>query len=105
WKRFHDEELNVFVDSTYQRLDAFSHHFPASVKQYFPYMKQQNWLYNYQFELGFRKSLEGLDRRSSNPTEMHKAVEVYRENKSEFLKEFEEFIADAERMVQLLLMA
>lgn len=99
WKQFHDEELGTFTESVYQRLEAMSHHFPTQVERYFPYMKQQNWLYNYQFEWGFRKSLEGLDRRSSNPTEMHKAVEVYQKYDEEFLREFEQFIADATNMV------
>ncbi len=99
WKQFHDEELGMFTESVYQRLQAMSHHFPTQVERYFPYMKQQNWLYNYQFEWGFRKSLEGLDRRSSNPTEMHKAVEVYQKYDDEFLREFEQFIADATKMV------
>lgn len=99
WNQFHNEELGDFTQSVYQRLDGLSHHFPEPVERYFPYMKQQNWLYNYQFEWGFRKSLEGLDRRSANPTEMHRSVEIYKEFKSEFDKEFQQFIADAKKMV------
>ena len=99
WQQFHAEDLNGFTASVYQRLEALSHHFPPQVERYFPYMKQQNWLYNYQFEWGFRKSLEGLDRRSSNPTEMHKAVQVFKQHDDLFLNEFERFIADAAEMV------
>lgn len=99
WQRFHHESLDEFTQTTYQRLQSLSHHFPKQVERYFPYMKQQNWLFNYQFEWGFRKSLEGLDRRSSNPTEMHRAVEVYQQHESKFLVEFEAFIADIEREV------
>ena len=99
WQQFHDVELNTYTDSVYQRLEARSHHFPPHVQRYFPYMKQQNWLYNYQFEWGFRKSLEGLDRRSSNPTEMHRAVEVYQQHQHKFLSEFQQFISDAQKMV------
>ncbi|MFM1876013.1 MAG: hypothetical protein RL266_1750 [Bacteroidota bacterium] len=95
WDTFHNEELGVFTQSVYQRLQALSAYFPTPVQQFFPYMKQQDWLYNYQFEWGFRKSLEGLDKRSSNPTEMHKAVEVYQLNKNEFFDEFSSFIAEA----------
>lgn len=94
WSHFHQEDLDKFVKKTYQRLDAQSHHFPESVQRYFPYMKEQNWLYNYQFEWGFRKSLEGLDRRSVNPTEMYRSVEVFLEFQEEFLLEFREFIED-----------
>ncbi len=99
WKQFHDEELGHFTNEVYGRLEKLSHHFPAPVQRYFPYMKQQNWLYNYRFEWGFQKSLEGLDRRSANPTEMYRAVEVYQQHRTEFQNEFESFIADAENMV------
>lgn len=99
WKQFHDDDLKLFVDDVYQRLELNSQHFPKRVEQFFPYMKTQNWLYNYQFEWGFKKSLEGLDRRSAVDTQMVNAVEVYRENQLEFLEEFGQFISDAKQMV------
>ena len=100
WNKFHNHELGSFVNEVYQRLESHSQHFPANVERFFPYMKQQNWLYNYQFEWGFRKSLEGLDRRSAIDTQMVTSVEIYRENQPEFLQEFQEFIAEAKEMVQ-----
>lgn len=99
WQQFHSEDLGAFADSVYQRLESNSEHFPIPVKRYFPYMKEQNWLYNYQFAWGFRKSLEGLDKRSSNPTEMVKAVEVFQLNEAEFLEEFAAFINEISQMV------
>lgn len=100
WLEFHEENLHDFTQSVYQRLEALSDHFPTQVQRYFPYMREQNWLYNYQFEWGFRKSLEGLDRRSSNPTQMHLALDVYKEFDDQFRAEFQGFISDAETMVQ-----
>lgn len=98
WNEFHADELDKVTQSVYQRLEAQSLHFPTSVKHYFPYMKQQNWLYNYQFEWGILKTLEGLDRRSANETQMHLALDVYKESEAEFLAEFREFAADAKEM-------
>jgi len=98
WTEFHTLELNDLAQSVYQRLEAQSNHFPAPVKRYFPYMQEQNWLYNYQFEWGILKALEGLDRRSANETQMHLALDVYKESEAEFLAEFREFIADAQQM-------
>lgn len=98
WAEFHPDKLEVLTQSTYQRLEAQSAHFPPQVNHYFPYMKEQNWLYNYQFEWGVLKSLEGLDRRSANDTQMHLALNVYKESEAEFLAEFREFIADAQKM-------
>jgi acyl carrier protein phosphodiesterase len=98
WKEFHGEDLGALAHSVYQRLEAQSNHFPAPVKRYFPYMQEQNWLYNYQFEWGILKALEGLDRRSANETQMHLALDVYKESEAEFLAEFREFITDAQQM-------
>jgi acyl carrier protein phosphodiesterase len=98
WGDFHAEPLDGFTHSVLQRLEARQAEFPERVRQYFPYMKLQNWLYNYRSELGLLKSLQGLDRRSAAQTEMHRALDVYLVNQEVFLEEFEHFIADAQRM-------
>lgn len=100
WANFHPERLDVFVDEVYEKLSVHNHHFPQRVIQFFPFMKQQNWLYNYQFEWGLRKSLEGLDRRTSIETKMHLALDVFKENSDAFTAEFEQFIQDAQKMVE-----
>ena len=92
--------MNEFVDRVYTRLEAKSEDFPENVKRYFPYMKTQNWLYNYQFEWGLLKSLQGLDRRTSVETEMQNSLDIYRESAPAFIQEFESFIADAQKMVE-----
>ena len=98
WNEFHGTDLESLAQSVYQRLEAQNKHFPTSVKRYFPYMQEQNWLYNYQFEWGILKALEGLDRRSANETQMHLALDVYKEFEAEFLAEFKKFAADAQKM-------
>lgn len=55
---------------------------------------------NYQFEWGLVKSLEGLDRRSSFPSQMVDSIEVFRQFEAEFKAEFQHFIADAQEMVR-----
>ena len=98
WNEFHGTDLESLAQSVYQRLEAQNKHFPTSVKRYFPYMQEQNWLYNYQFEWGILKALEDLDRRSANETQMHLALGVYKEFEAEFLAEFKKFAADAQKM-------
>ena len=99
WNEYHHQELPDFTKETYVKLGAQRDHFPVQVEGYFPYMQQQNWLLNYQFEWGLVKSLEGLDRRSSFPSRMVESVEVFRRFEEEFKVEFKHFIADAEEMV------
>ncbi len=99
WDQFHESELGSFTQSIYHRLESQSEHFPIYVQRFFPYMKEQNWLYNYRFDWGLLKSLQGLDRRTIIETEMHLASEVYAKNQAEFDSEFSEFIEDAKKMV------
>lgn len=98
WHLFHSEELVNLATETYQQLHKQRQHFPAQVAHFFPYMKAQNWLYNYQFEWGILKALEGLDRRAVHPTQMHRALDVYKQWDEAFFSEFKVFIADAQRM-------
>ena len=98
WSVYHQTELENFTQTVYDRLGAQASHFPNRVGQFFPYMISQNWLYNYQFEWGLIKSLEGLDRRTSIETQMHLAVEVYRDHEAEFSAEFQMFIKEAQEM-------
>lgn len=98
WHDFHAEPLDGFAQSVYERLEARQPEFPERVRQYFPYMKLQNWLYNYRSEQGLLKSLQGLDRRSAAQTAMHRALDVYLMDQGMFREEFDGFIADAQRM-------
>ena len=46
---FSDESLKIFTEHIYTSVDTYSHFFPEKFAAMFPYMKSQNWLYNYQF--------------------------------------------------------
>lgn len=100
WADFHNQELEWFVNDVYDKLGEFEPHFPQRVSRFFPFMKEQNWLYNYQYEWGLLKSLEGLDRRSVIDTQMHKAVDVYVKHESTYRDEFQQFISDAKEMAE-----
>lgn len=58
-----------FVSSTYEKLDNYVQVFPTTFKIMLPYMKQQNWLYNYQFIQGIDKSFTGLVHRAAYLTD------------------------------------
>jgi len=100
WHLFHNEGLHDFSQKIYAKLENQKVDFPPIIQRYFPYMKQQNWLYNYQYEWGLKKSLEGLNRRTSIETQLHLSVEVFRQHKQEFLAEFSVFIEEAKVMVE-----
>lgn len=61
---FSDEGLARFVQGVYQTLDDHQALLPERFAAMLPWMKSQNWLYNYRFPWGLEKSFGGLVRRA-----------------------------------------
>lgn len=77
---FTDASLKTFAETVYQQLEIYTSVFPDRFAGMFPYMKAQNWLYNYQKTWGIEKSLEGVVRRSAYLTESKTAFLLFEEN-------------------------
>lgn len=75
-KHFNSEQhLFDFSQTTYQQLEANEKYFPEKFGKMFPYMRSQNWLYQYRTLKGTEKSLTGLYNRAKampEPTEAYK---------------------------------
>ena len=69
--------LLSFTQDTYGKLEKQSAHFPPSFVQYFPYMRDQNWLYNYRTLQGIQRSLNGLQRRAKYMPPVSKAYDIF----------------------------
>jgi len=61
---FTEDQLANFAAEVYSQLASQQSWMPAPFATMFPYMKSQNWLYQYQFPAGIEKSLAGLARRA-----------------------------------------
>jgi acyl carrier protein phosphodiesterase len=62
---FKEEEILFdFSQTTYKLLIQQEAYFPEKFATFFPYMKEQNWLYNYRSHDGINRSLYGLHRRA-----------------------------------------
>jgi acyl carrier protein phosphodiesterase len=61
-------------------LDEYTHWFPYPFSRMFPYMKEQNWLFNYQEKWGIEKSLGGVVRRAAYLTESDTAFRLFEEH-------------------------
>lgn len=77
------ENLNFFSTKTYAILDENFSLLPVQFQKVFPYMKQHNWLYNYQHLYGIQKSFEGLVRRAAYISESETAFTLFNENYNE----------------------
>jgi len=61
WK---EKSLSTFSSEIYATLQTNIEVLPPKLQQMLPYMKMQDWLYNYQFHSGIEKSFEGLARKA-----------------------------------------
>ena len=61
-------------------LDRFTDQFPEKFDRMYPYMKAQNWLYNYRYRQGIERSLAGLVRRAKYMNESQTAFQLFESN-------------------------
>ncbi len=99
--------LEIFSQHTYQLLEINSVLYPPAFKKLFPYMKSQNWLYNYASKEGIQKSFQGLVYRAAYMSESDVAFEIftkyYRELKNCYLDFFPELKVFASGYISNLL--
>jgi acyl carrier protein phosphodiesterase len=76
------QELKQFTAATYQLLEPYFELFPPPFQNMFPYMKEHDWLYNYQHRWAIEKSFGGLVRRAAYLTESKIAFELFNEHYS-----------------------
>ena len=69
--------LKEFTGATYRLLETNITMQPAQFQQMFPYMKEQDWLYNYRHKQGIQKSFGGLVRRARYLHESDHAFEIF----------------------------
>lgn len=71
------ETLLAFSLSVYKQLETYVNISPDGFAAMFPYMRTQNWLYNYRTEEGISKSLSGLYRRANYMPDPERAFEIF----------------------------
>ena len=77
---FTKDSLEEFAADTYTMLEPYSAVFPDRFARMFPYMKTQNWLFNYSNKWGIENSLHGVVRRATYLTESATAFSLFEEN-------------------------
>ncbi len=102
-----EKELDQFAQKTYRRMDGFTDIFPERFARMFPYMKQQNWLYNYRTLNGMENSFEGVARRAVYLNNSVAAFEAFMKNYNELKVCYKAFIPDvmkyAKEQLELLI--
>lgn len=85
------DQLLLFTRQTYAQLEENENYFPPPFAGMFPYMRSQNWLYNYQFDSGIQKSFQGLARRAAYIPESGTAFDLFLNNKELLQEQYDEF--------------
>lgn len=98
--QFENNDLMAFTLKTYQQLDAFETWFPLRFAKMYPYMKQQNWLYNYQFHQGIYNSFGGLVHRAKYMNNSQAAIEIFDKHYHSFYNYYLNFFPDIKSFAQ-----
>ncbi len=71
------DDFEAYTKNIYAQIEKFSDLLPLSFNNIFPYMKQHNWLFNYQFSWGIERSLAGLVHRAKYLTDSDTAFALF----------------------------
>lgn len=91
---FNHDSLEQFATDTYTMLEPYTAVFPERFARMFPYMKTQNWLYNYSNKWGIENSLHGVVRRATYLTESATAFALFNEHDAMLRKCYQTFFPE-----------
>lgn len=97
WKDYSEIPLVDYVENFYQLLNLNFEVLPKRVKNFLPYMIEDNWLLNYATLEGIKKILFQMDQRTKNRSQMHLSIKEIQVFYSEFEEEFRLFFKDLQK--------
>lgn len=97
---FDDNSLKEFSQNIYRQLENNSSQLPNRFLYAFTYMKTEDWLYNYKYGEGMRRSLHGLVRRASFIKESDTAYKLFLEHHDYLNKCYQEFFPDVKQFAK-----
>ncbi len=91
WSKFSAINLKEYTENFYKMIDKYQDLIPQEVNHMLVYMREKNWLYNYQFIEGIDRSLKGMSRRTKFDSKMGEASNSLRTDYAAFEKDFFDF--------------
>ncbi|MGI8598414.1 MAG: ACP phosphodiesterase [Chitinophagaceae bacterium] len=91
---FPNNELDIFSKNVYLNMEQHHMHLPQKFLLMLPYMRSQNWLYNYHTKEGIDRSLYGLVRRSAYLTDHTTAFNLFNNNYDTLQNNYNIFFGD-----------
>ncbi|MBD0280230.1 MAG: DUF479 domain-containing protein [Flavisolibacter sp.] len=97
---FKDNELFAFTHTVYATLEQYAFYLPNRFLLMLPYMKKENWLFQYQYKEGIGRSLQGLVRRSSHLSDHTTALQLLQEHYDALQQCYTVFFSDVKIFAQ-----
>lgn len=94
WDEYSAIPLGIYVNSVYELLQDNFDLLPEKSQHMLPFMMEYNWLYNYQYQEGIERVMNGMNRRTKNRAQMNLAIEDLKALDSEFQQDFEQFFEE-----------
>lgn len=94
WANYSAIPLDIYTQSVYKLFRDTSDKLPLKSQQFIAYMIEYDILYNYQFEEGIAKVLNGVNKRTKGKSQMHLAIEDLKELTPELENDFTFFFKD-----------
>lgn len=96
WQKFSQIPLKEYVDDFYELLEENFEILPKRVRNFYPFMRSDNWLVSYSTIQGIGKILSQMNRRTDFNSNMNKAVEDLKAYYNEFENDFFNFFKELE---------
>lgn len=97
---FPSGSLYSFTSNVYEQLEEQRNLMPEPFLSMLPYMKRDNWLYNYRTKEGIGRSLAGLVRRAAFLTESSTAFGLLNQHEEKLATCYNEFFPDVKQMAK-----
>lgn len=98
WEDFSPKTLLSFAQETYLLVETHLPILPDKTGYMLDFMKNQDWLYNYQFITGIERTMRGMSRRTQQPS-LENSHEFLLKHYNEFEKNFFAFFPDLQMHV------
>ena len=96
WTRFHDLPLAVFSGHAYQAIEEYEALFPPGLRRLFPYMRDEDWLTNYQHFAHIDMALTRMATRSERLAPLAQtvpeALRLYQDLECDFVQFFPDLV-------------
>lgn len=90
-------DLKKFAANAYQMMEPFESLFPPMFQKMFPFMKEYDWLYNYQYKWAIERSFAGVARRAAYLDEYKIAFDIFNKFYSDMQLCYDAFFPDLKK--------